>query len=224
MRGQKMLLNWSANTDPQLQVAAPPQVLRPGCLRRYESQMKWIGTLAMLLAMFGPTRAATLEDIVRPLSLQVEDSADDPSWSVADNVAGVKWLDKVPRLASPRRYARYGNMQLRSYGKASLFLTGSRDQITQFDVTVTERPRNTFDPKKTTRMLRRQFRSRTQLELIKACADSPISGAAAYKVTLVGRKPLFLVAMNDSGGNGTPNRLISVMGAHSYQSNWPCVP
>ena len=190
MRGQKMLLNWSANTDPQLQVAAPPQVLRPGCLRRYESQMKWIGTLAMLLAMFGPTRAATLEDIVRPLSLQVEDSADDPSWSVADNVAGVKW----------------------------------RDQITQFDVTVTERPRNTFDPKKTTRMLRRQFRSRTQLELIKACADSPISGAAAYKVTLVGRKPLFLVAMNDSGGNGTPNRLISVMGAHSYQSNWPCVP
>ena len=178
----------------------------------------------MLLVMICPIRAATLEDIVRPLSLQVEDSIDDPSWSVADNVAGVKWLDKVPRLASPHRYARYGNVQLQSYGKASLFLTGTRDHVTQFDVTVTERPRNTFDPKKTTRMLRRQFRSGTQLELLRACADSPISGAAAYKVTLVGRKPILLVAMNDSGGNGTPNRLVSVMGAHTYQSNWPCVP
>ena len=27
--------NWSANTEPQLQAAASPQVLRSGCLQRY---------------------------------------------------------------------------------------------------------------------------------------------------------------------------------------------
>ena len=32
-----MLFNWSANTDPQLQEAASPQVLRSGCLQRYAS-------------------------------------------------------------------------------------------------------------------------------------------------------------------------------------------
>ena len=29
-----VLLNWSANTDPQLQEAASPQELRSGCLQR----------------------------------------------------------------------------------------------------------------------------------------------------------------------------------------------
>lgn len=34
MSGINVLLNWSANTDPQLQEAAWPQMLRSGCLQR----------------------------------------------------------------------------------------------------------------------------------------------------------------------------------------------
>ena len=34
IEGEKMRLNRSANTDPQLQEAASPQVLRSGCLQR----------------------------------------------------------------------------------------------------------------------------------------------------------------------------------------------
>jgi hypothetical protein len=31
-------LNWSANTDPQLQEAASPRMLRSGCLQRWAAQ------------------------------------------------------------------------------------------------------------------------------------------------------------------------------------------
>lgn len=35
----KCRLNWSANTDPQLQEAGSPQWLRSGCLQRYPSSL-----------------------------------------------------------------------------------------------------------------------------------------------------------------------------------------
>lgn len=193
---------------------------------RYGSPTNVVCTSTLLLALLGSAQAVTLAGIARAFSLDVGQVDDGPPWSAADSVENVKWLDKAPRQSSPGKYARYGKIDLQYYNEGSLYVTGSRDKIEEFHVSVTDKPRNVFNIEKTTTLLRRQFGSSARIKMLKACADGPTSGLATYRVTLHRRRPIYIVVGNDSNGNADPSRLMSFTGSYSARinANWTCEP
>jgi len=179
--------------------------------------VRQILALSILLLAAPGLEAATLEDIVTSFAVPSEQGNNSPQWSAAERIPEVKWDDRAPRKLFSNHYVRAGEIHLPRQGRASLILTGDRATISEVEVAV-----EAFEKEKFFSVLRSQFSSQTRIEFVNKCDIGAISGFAYYKVTLRGRKPLFVQVGTDAGGSAPNSQMSSFVFLHKYADYWKC--
>lgn len=180
--------------------------------------------LLATLFLFGsnPLGALTLETVVSTYAVRVGDSASASMWSTLAEQPDIKWLDKSLRNEGRGRFVRFGHIELHRHGTATIFLSGTQDYISEIDVSIGEQEGKIFGVDQFTNVLRAQFGKRTKIKLLQTCHFSEISGLATYRVTLTGRKPVYIAAMADSGGSAPNSRSSTFQIAHRNEPRWRC--
>lgn len=176
----------------------------------------------LFLAVSNPLGALTLEEIVSTFAVPVGNQASSLIWPTQAALPGVKWLGKSLRKDARGAHVRFGYFHLHRHGTATIFLSGTQDLVSDIDVSIGEQEGKIFEIDQFATTLRAQFGRRTEIKLLNTCHYSKISGLATYRVTLIGRKSVYIAAMADSGGKAPNSRSSTFQISHQNESRWNC--
>ncbi len=180
--------------------------------------------IAVLLFITSQVKAVTLENIATPFSVRADDAATESAWPTGTELPGVKWRDIAVRKDGRGKYVRIGTIRLHRHGTATIFLSGTEKSVSEIDISIGEEEGNIFEQDQFTEVLRAQFKNRTKIELLQKCPIGKISGLATYRVTLEGRKPIYVAVMTDSGGSSPKSRSSSFEFSQKHENHWRCDP
>jgi hypothetical protein len=180
--------------------------------------------LVSLLLIAMQSKAATLERIVSSFAVHADKEVTESPWPTDADLPNIKWLDKTLRKHVRDTYVRYGTFRLHRHGTASIFLSGNQEHVSVIGVSISEREGRIFEQEQFTKVLRAQLKKQTKIELLERCPIGFISGLATYRVTLIGRKPVYVAAMTDAGGSAPQSRGSSFQLSHKHEDRWRCAP
>ncbi|MCX7146494.1 MAG: hypothetical protein NT042_09895, partial [Sulfuritalea sp.] len=171
--------------------------------------------LAVILLLSPCLRAATLQEFVSPFAVRIDASPTEPDWSIAKDMTGIKWKDSVPRtdFRYRNRFVRRGNGHLHMHGPFTVELGGSKDAISEIEVSISQEDGEIVERDQLTFALRSQFDAKTRIQLLTKCDIGGIAGFAMYTVVL-----------DKSGGSAPNSRYLTFLFSHKYQSQWKCDP
>lgn len=148
----------------------------------------WIVVL-MLAGLQAPASAATLGDFAVALAVPAAAKYSANNWNALKPIKGVKWRETTLKEA-PSAFAQEGAFALNGHGRATVLVVGARQMM--FDVEVSL-PR-LLEKKGLAQTLKALFSAATLIEQIGGeCRTKTAPGSArVYRVTLPGKRPLFM--------------------------------
>jgi hypothetical protein len=148
--------------------------------------------LTVALSAAGNAGAATLADVAAALAAPADAAQATNDWSSFTSLKTAQWKGKAPAKGGDKYYWN-GKLPLDGQGAGEVSLVGT--------VTVPKK----VELGKIGQVVAAQFPKDAKLEQVRgACPDERMSGSRIYRVTLAGRKPLYLHAQSvteDRGGS-----------------------
>jgi hypothetical protein len=165
-----------------------------------------IAKLSLVLAL-GPAvvltvHAATLGDVAVAMAAPASVPQATNDWSALAKMKQVQWKGKAPKQGGQKFYWN-GALPIDGIGPGELSLVGTKSAVTSATATVAKKVELARIPQVVTA----QFPKDAKIEQVRgACPDERMSGSRIYRVTLTGRKPLYVHAQSvteDRGGSYT---------------------
>ena len=158
--------------------------------------------LAFGLALNVSARATTLGDVASAMAAPSSAAQATNDWTAFSKLKGVKWKGSAPAKGGNTYYWN-GDTTIDGLGRGSVSASGSKTSVMSASAGVD----GLVDRNKLPQLLAAQFPKDANLELIRgACPGETLGGHRIYRVTLAGRKPLYLhvtIAPSDRGGSFT---------------------
>jgi hypothetical protein len=145
-------------------------------------------TLAFGLVLNVSARATTLGDVAGAIAAPSGAAQATNDWTSFAKLKGVKWKGSAPAKGGNTHYWN-GDTTIDGLGRGGISTSGSKTAVTTTTATVNK----LVDRNKLPQLLAAQFPKDTNLEVVRgACPDERASASRIYRVTLPGRKPLYL--------------------------------
>jgi hypothetical protein len=156
--------------------------------------------LTIVLSAAGNAGAVTLADVAAALAAPAGAAQATNDWSSFSSLKPVQWKGKAPAKGGNKFYWN-GKLPLDGVGAGEISLVGMAKSVTTATVTVPKK----IELAKIGQVVAAQFPKDAKLEQVRgACPGEAMGGSRIYRVTLAGRKPLFLNAQSvteDRGGS-----------------------
>lgn len=165
-----------------------------------------IAKFSLLLA-FGPAvvatvDAATLGDIAAALAAPSAASQATNDWAAFAKLKQVQWKGNAPKQGGQKFYWN-GALPIDGIGPGELSLVGTKYAVISATAWVAKK----VELSKIQQVVTTQFPKDAKIEQVRgACPEERMSGSRIYRVTLGGRKPLYVHAQSvteDRGGSYT---------------------
>lgn len=154
------------------------------------------------LALTVSVQAATLGDVASAVAAPSGAAQSTNDWTSFSKLKGVKWKGSAPAKGGNTYYWN-GDTTIDGLGRGGIGTSGSKTSVMNATVNTTK----LVDRNKLPQVLAAQFPKDTQLELIRgACPGEGTGAFRIYRVTLAGRKPLYMhvqMQVDDRSGNFT---------------------
>jgi hypothetical protein len=160
-----------------------------------------ISVLALLLgaALNVAAQATTLGDVAVAMAAPSGAAQATNDWTSFSKLKGVKWKGSAPTKGG-NTYYWYGDTTIDGLGRGRVSASGSKTSVLSAGVGVDK----VLDRNKLPQVLAAQFPKEANLELIRgACPGETQVGMRIYRVTLAGRKPLYLHVQMDGMSSST---------------------
>jgi len=145
-------------------------------------------TLAFGLVLNVPARATTLGDVAGAMAAPSSAAQPTNDWTSFAKLKGVKWKGSAPAKGGNKYYWN-GDTTIDGLGRGEVAATGSKTAV----MTTTASVFKLVDRNKLPQVLAAQFPKDANLEVVRgACPDERASASRIYRVTLPGRKPLYM--------------------------------
>lgn len=156
--------------------------------------------LTIALTAAGNAHAATLADVAAALAAPAGASQATNDWSSFSSLKQAQWKGKAPAKGGNKYYWN-GKLSIDGLGAGEISLVGAAKAVSSATVTIAKK----VELAKIGQVVAAQFPKDVKLEQVRGpCPDERMSGSRIYRVTLAGRKPLFLNAQSvteDRGGS-----------------------
>ena len=157
----------------------------------------------MLFALQAAASAATLGEFAGALAVPAAANYSANNWNALAPIKGVQWRDTT-LIESSSAYARAGDIALDGHGRATVLVVGARQMMFDVEMSLPK----TLESKGLARTLKAQFSPATLIEQIgEDCHEAAPGSSRVYRVTLPGRRPLFmrveLLAASSAKPSGT---------------------
>lgn len=148
--------------------------------------------LTVALSAPGNAGAATLADVAAALAAPADAAQATNDWSSFTSLKTAQWKGKAPAKGGDKYYWN-GKLPLDGLGAGEISLVGTARAVMSATVTVPKK----VELAKIGQVVAAQFPKDAKLEPVRgACTDERMSGSRIYRVTLAGRKPLYLHAQS----------------------------
>jgi len=138
--------------------------------------------------------AATLGEIAAALAAPAASPQPTNDWSAFSKLKGTQWKGKAPQRGGNQYYWN-ANLPLDGLGTGELALVGTQKNVTSATAGVQKK----IELPKIQQAVTSQFPANTKIEQVRgACPGEASGGSRIYRVTLAGRKPLYLHAQSVS--------------------------
>jgi hypothetical protein len=144
--------------------------------------------LVLSVGLNNAARAATLGDVAAAMAAPSGSAQPTNDWTLFAKLKGVKWKGSAPAKGGNTYYWN-GDTTIDGLGRGDVAASGSKTAVMTATVTATK----LVDRNKLPQLLAAQFPKDTNLEVVRsACPDERASASRIYRVTVPGRKPLYL--------------------------------
>ncbi len=144
--------------------------------------------LVLGLALNIAAQATTLGDVAGAMAAPSSASQPTNDWTSFSKLKGVKWKGSAPAKGGNTYYWN-GDTTIDGLGRGGVSTSGSKTAVMMANATVWK----LVDRNKLPQLLAAQFPKDANLEVVRgACPDERASASRIYRVTLPGRKPLYL--------------------------------
>ena len=166
-------------------------------------------------ALQASASAATLGEFAGALAVPVAAKHSANNWDALKAIKGVKWRDATVKEARSA-FAQEADVALNGHGPAKVLVVGARQMMFDIDVSM----RSLLERKGLAQTLKAQFSASTLIEQIGGdCRTKTGAGSARlYRVTLPGKRPLFMRLELAGAGNAGTLFTLSV----ENKPQWAC--
>jgi hypothetical protein len=144
--------------------------------------------------------AATLGDVAAALAAPAGSPQATSDWSAFAKLKGAKWQGNAPKRGGNRYYWN-ASLPFDGLGAGELSLVGAQNAVLSATAGVQKKVELARIPQ----MMSAQFPKDAKIEQVRgACPGEAMSGSRIYRVTLAGRKPLYVHVQSvteDRGGS-----------------------
>lgn len=155
--------------------------------------------LVVGLALNVSVQAATLGDVAAAIAAPSSAAQSTNDWTSFSKLKGVKWKGSAPAKGGNTYYWN-GDTTIDGLGRGRVSANGTKTSVLSASTGVDK----VLDRNKLPQVLAAQFPKDANLELIRgACPGETQVGMRIYRVTLAGRKPLYLHVQMDGMSNVT---------------------
>jgi hypothetical protein len=155
--------------------------------------------LVLGLALNIAAQATTLGDVAGAMAAPSSASQPTNDWTSFSKLKGAKWKGSAP-VKGGNTYYWNGDMTIDGLGRGTVSASGSKTSVLLASTGVDK----VVDRNKLPQVLAAQFPKDAQVELIRgACPGETQVGMRIYRVTLAGRKPLYLHVQMDGMSSST---------------------
>jgi hypothetical protein len=160
--------------------------------RHFGVRIAIAASIALGPAVLGASHAATLGDIAAAMAAPTNVGLATNDWSSFAKLKQVRWKGKAPARGGNSYYWN-GNLPLDGLGAGEIGLVGTQTAVTSATAGV----RKKVELAKIAQLVAAQFPKDAKVEQVRgACPGETMSGSRIYRVTLAGRKPLFVHAQS----------------------------
>ncbi|HQR20543.1 MAG TPA: hypothetical protein PLE54_10745 [Burkholderiaceae bacterium] len=156
--------------------------------------MKRIVLVAAALAVFmvASAHAATLGEVAAAIAAPAGSPQATNDWSAFSKLKGAKWQGNAPKRGGNQYYWN-AKLSYDGLGPGELSLVGTQKNVTSATAGVSKK----IELAQIQPTVAAQLPKDTKIEQVRgACPGEVLSGSRIYRVTLAGRKPLYLHAQS----------------------------
>ena len=144
--------------------------------------------LVLGVALNNAAYGTTLGDVASAMAAPSSAAQATNDWTSFAKLKGVKWKGSAPAKGGNTYYWN-GDTTIDGLGRGGISTSGSKTAVMMATATVTK----LVDRNKLPQLLAAQFPKDANLEVVRgACPDERASASRIYRVTLPGRKPLYM--------------------------------
>lgn len=144
--------------------------------------------LVLGVGLHNAARATTLGDVAAAMAAPSGSAQPTNDWTSFAKLKGVKWKGSAPAKGGSTYYWK-GDTTIDGLGRGEVSASGSKTTVMSTTASVFK----LVDRNKLPQLLAAQFPKDTNLEVVRgACPDERASASRIYRVTVPGRKPLYL--------------------------------
>ena len=168
-------------------------------------------------------KEVVLNRLLEQFALPVNADYTANDWNDLQKIQGINWGKEGLKMNAVG-FARMGDLSLSRHGKADVIFTGSRTMVLGGDVYIGEATGKIFEKDQFDTVIKNQFSTNTKIKRLRsACPDQGVlSGDAVYEITLKDKKPVYVLAMTDAGGNSPKSRTSIFSFSLKNEERWQC--
>jgi hypothetical protein len=160
--------------------------------RHFGVRIAIAASIALGPALLGASHATTLGDIAAAMAAPAGAAQTTNEWSSFAKLKQTQWKGKAPARGGNKYYWN-GSLPLDGLGAGEISLVGTQTTVTSATAGVQKK----VELAKIAQLVAAQFPKDAKVEQVRgACPGEIMSGSRIYRVTLAGRKPLFVHAQS----------------------------